>query len=80
MKKEKIHPKNKYDFTCPVCGQNNFLMPSIFMLMGINIGGGNCTKCKTYLQLEIIDIKNQKAKAIEYEKFVKQNLPIKKIS
>jgi hypothetical protein len=27
--------------------------PSIAMMMGVNIGGGECSQCKTYLALEI---------------------------
>lgn len=46
--------KKSYEFTCPECGHVQHAAPSIMMTgFGMNMGGGSCLKCKTYLHLEI---------------------------
>lgn len=57
---------NKYTFSCPVCFKMQYIEPSIFMQMGINIGSVNCLKCKTHLKMEIVDVEKQLAKAVVY--------------
>ena len=46
--------KDRYDFDCCVCGAKLWAKPSIMMTgFGINRGHGVCTKCKTFLRLEV---------------------------
>ncbi len=45
--------KKTYDTTCPECGKELWVAPSIFMKMGINRGGALCPVCRVRLYLKI---------------------------
>ena len=46
--------KKRYPMTCCVCGKEQYVEPSIFMVgFGTNQGAGNCLKCKEPLSLKI---------------------------
>ncbi len=45
--------KERYDFACAECGHEMQFAPSVAMRMGQNNGHASCSKCKTFLYLEI---------------------------
>ncbi len=45
--------KEKYAFECYSCGFGLWAKPSIFMEMGMNMGGGSCPRCSKPFQLQI---------------------------
>lgn len=47
------HFKDRYSFSCPLCGKELYAEPSILMHMGINEGKGNCPECKSAFSLKI---------------------------
>ncbi len=61
--------KESYPFECPNCNATLNAKPSFSMSLGRNSGGGPCTKCNTYLQLEIAENNDKmNAKKLEFEK------------
>lgn len=52
---EGLEFKDRYPFDCYSCGLGLYAKPSIFMEMGMNMGGGNCPRCKVMFQLKIND-------------------------
>lgn len=76
MKTQPNSPTPGYAFDCPNCGHSQRAMPSLFMQMGINSGGGKCLECKIYLHLEV-DTKSEENRMIattfeEWSKTVKK--------
>lgn len=65
-------PKNAYDFICPKCEADQYLVPSMAMEMGMNLGHGSCLKCKTFLHLELDDLGKQTAKAEIWDDYVQR--------
>lgn len=43
----------RYPVECSECGHEFYAAPSLSMHLGQNSGHGSCTKCKTFLHLEI---------------------------
>lgn len=73
--------KDKYDFTCAKCGHPMQFAPSISMQMGINTGHATCSKCNTFLHLEI-DMHKQVGISIlwdEHLELLKQNKELKRL-
>ena len=63
--------KDKYDFTCANCGHEMQFKPSICMEWGINSGHATCSKCNTFLHMEI-DNQSQKGISIVWDDYIKQ--------
>lgn len=63
--------KDSYPFMCSECSHEMFLVPSIIMIMGLNSGHGTCSKCKTFLHLEI-NADNETAKSEPMNKYHKR--------
>jgi transcription elongation factor Elf1 len=46
--------KEKYYVACPYCGENRLtIKPSLFMQLGINLGGAQCKACRKMFQIRI---------------------------
>jgi len=45
--------RRAFPFTCPNCGHEAYAAQSLLMDMGMNLGGGFCSKCETSLDLRM---------------------------
>lgn len=69
---EVLNLKKHYFFKCYKCNHLQYAKPSIFMTgFQLNIGGGGCLKCKTYLALKIAD---DNKKMISFERRLEDEL------
>ena len=50
---ESLELKGQYEVTCPYCRHEFCFRPSMMMEMGLNIGRGECLKCKSIMELRI---------------------------
>lgn len=62
--------KEKYDFNCFACGHEMSFSPSILMDMGINSGNARCSRCQSFLHLEI-DCENNEGLSILHGEWIK---------